>query len=522
MMMQLSKSDYLMFLKHPAWMWLKKHDKYKLPPIDANTQAIFDAGHAFEAYGEALFPGGVTLGFSKYDEYLTLPDRTGAAVAGDAPALFQGRVEAGELTCIFDVLQRVEGNQFDLYEIKSSTKEKPEHILDLAFQKRVLEQSNVRIKNVYVIVVNTEYIRSGDIDPSGLTRTIDVTERVTALTDETQANITRALEVLHAPSCPDLSPRHADQVYLRDWLEIFLTLKLETDPYSIYQINPPISDLLGELEDQGIERLHDIPDGFDFSSSKHARQVELTKLGQPMIQAERIGKFLDAFQFPLYFLDYETMSSVVPPVDGSHPYQQIPTQYSVHILPAPGAPLEHREFLHQDASNPGLPLLKQLQHDIGPTGSVIVWYEAFEKGRNWELGEMFPEFAGFMAQLNDRVIDLMTPFAEQWYEDARFLGSASIKKVLPVLVPELSYTKLSVQEGQAAQRIWMDVVLGGKFPDRKEQIFKDLLEYCALDTLAMVRIYEKLVEITRSASVSDTSGAKAEADSAFVSGRLFD
>lgn len=496
--MQLSKSDYLMFLKHPAWMWLKKHDKSKLPPIDANTQAIFDAGHAFEAYAEAQFPGGVTLGFDSYDQYLTLPNRTAKAVQGDAQTIFQGRVEADELTCIFDVIDRVEGDLFDLYEIKSSTKEKPKHILDLAFQKLVLEQSHVRVRNVYVIVVNAEYVRSGDIDPKQLTRTIDVTDRVEAIKAQTQANIKRALKVMHAPTCPDLSPRHAEQAYLKEWLEIFLTMRLDTDPYSVYQINPPNSDLLGELEDQGIERMHDIPDDFVFGSDKHKRQVALTKLGKPIIHVERIREFLKGFQFPLYFLDYETMSSVVPPVDGSRPYQQIPTQYSVHILRAPGGPLEHREFLHIDKSNPGLPLLKQMQQDIGPVGSVIVWHEAFEKGRNHELGEMFPEYASFMTQLNERVIDLKTPFSEGWYEDCRFYGSASIKKVLPVLVPDLSYTDLAVHEGQSAQRLWMDVVLNEKYSDKREQIFKDLLKYCALDTLAMVKIYETLAALNPS------------------------
>ncbi|MEK7460910.1 MAG: DUF2779 domain-containing protein [Patescibacteria group bacterium] len=499
-MMQLSKSDYLMFLKHPAWMWLKKHDKSKLPPIDANTQAIFDAGHAFESYVEAQFPDGITLGFDNYDQYLTLPGRTAKAVEGNAQTLFQGRVEADELTCIFDMIHRMEGNLFDLYEIKSSTKEKPEHILDLAFQKLVLEQSNVRIRNVFVIVVNADYIRHGEVDPKQLTRTIDVTERVNAIKDQTQANIKRALEIMHAPTCPNLSPRHAEQAYLKEWLEIFLTLKLQPDPYSIYQINPPSSDLLGELEDQGIERMSDIPDDFTFGNIKHKRQVELTKIGEPLIQIERICEFLKSFQFPLYFLDYETMMSVVPPFDGSRPFHQIPMQYSVHILPVPGVPLEHREFLHTDKSNPSLPLLKQMQQDIGPVGSVIVWHESFEKGRNQKLGEMFPEFAGFMTQLNSRVIDLKTPFSEGWYEDARFYGSASIKKVLPVLVPELSYTELAVHEGQSAQRLWMDVVLNDKYHERREQIFKDLLEYCGLDTLAMVRIFEKLVDTGKGVS----------------------
>ena len=489
-----------MFLKHPAWLWLKKHDKSKLPPIDDNTQAIFDAGHAFEAYAEALFAGGVTLGFDNFDEYKTLPDRTTLAIRGAAPALFQGRVEAGELTCIFDVLQRVEGDLFDLYEIKSSTREKDEHILDLAFQKLVLERAGVRIRKVSVIVVNANYVRQGEINPAEFTRTIDVTERVVALAGQTQANVDRALAVMHAPECPDLSPRHAGQTALKEWLEIFLHLHLDTDPFSIYRFNSPTSDLLGELEDQGIERIHDVPDSFRFTNERHTRLVELTKIGKPVIQVERIQKFLNALTYPLYFLDYETMSGIVPLVDGSRPYQQVPMQYSVDILPAPGAPLEHREFLHRDTTNPAGPLAAQLMQDIGPTGSVIVWHEAFEKGRNDELGEMVPEAAEFMKQLNRRVVDLKTPFSEGWYEDYRFRGSTSIKKVLPVLVPELNYDELAVHEGQTAQRIWMDVVLQGKFADRREQIFADLLAYCALDTLAMVRIYQKLLELSSAPS----------------------
>lgn len=494
--MELSKSDYLMFLKHPAWMWLKKHDKSKLPPIDANTQAMFDAGHAFEAYAESLFPEGKTLGFNGFDEYKTMPKRTTLELQGTTKTLFQGRVVADELTCIFDVLDRVEGNEFDLYEIKSSTKEKQDHILDLAFQKLVLERSGVKVRTVSVIVVNSDYVRHGDINPKELTRAIDVTERVELLRTRTQANVRAALEVMHSPTCPDLSPRHAEQTALKEWLEIFLTLRLDTDPYSIYRIGQPNVDFLGELEDQGIERMHDIPDGFNFKNGKHKRQVELTKLGQPVIQTERIKAFLDAFQYPLYFLDYETMMDVVPIVNGSRPYQQVPMQYSLYIQREPGGELEHREFLHRDKSNPGLPLLQQLQQDITETGSIIVWNESFEKGRNEELGEMFPEFANFMEQVNARVIDLMTPFSSHWYEDCRFYGSASIKKVLPVLVPELSYKELDIQEGQSAQRLWMDVVLNDKYPEKREKIFVDLLKYCALDTLAMVKIYEKLVELT--------------------------
>src|SRR3989339_63776 len=143
--MQLSKSDYMLFLRHPAWLWLKKFDKHRLPEIDGNTQAIFDTGHEFEKYAEKLFPEGVSLGFNNYDEYNTLTKRTQDVLDGSAKTIFQGRFEAEGLTCIVDVLDRVGDGMYDLIEIKSSTKVKPEHEYDLAFQLLVLHKAGFKI-----------------------------------------------------------------------------------------------------------------------------------------------------------------------------------------------------------------------------------------------------------------------------------------------------------------------------------------------------------------------------------------
>jgi hypothetical protein len=140
--MTLSKSDYMLFLKHPAWLWLKKHDRTKLPEIDLATQALFDFGHEFESYAEQLFPDAVKIGFSfEENNYLTMPRRTREALDNGAKTILQGRLESQSITCIFDVLDRVEGNVFDLYEIKSSTSVKIDHEYDLAFQVVVLEQA---------------------------------------------------------------------------------------------------------------------------------------------------------------------------------------------------------------------------------------------------------------------------------------------------------------------------------------------------------------------------------------------
>lgn len=251
------------------------------------------------------------------------------------------------------------------------------------------------------------------------------------------------------------------------------------------------ADRVGQLEALGITRLIDIPADFALNS-KQQLQVQATRQNKPILQPDKIAEFLGGFTYPLYFFDYETMSSLVPYFDGMRPYQQVPFQYSLHVLDAPGAELKHVEYLHRDNSNPAEALSKALKSHIGQTGSIITWNMSFETNCNTTLGELVPEYAAFYEQLNSRIVDLMVPFMNDWYVDKRFGGSASIKNVLPILVPELSYKALGIQEGTAASRLWMEAVLDGSRDGEKEQILGDLVEYCGLDTLAMVEIFKVL------------------------------
>ena len=187
---------------------------------------------------------------------------------------------------------------------------------------------------------------------------------------------------------------------------------------------------------------------------------------------------------------------VIPPFDGTSPYQQIPFQYSLHILDSPDADLRHEMYLHRSNSDPVIDLAKHLSTTIGPIGSVVTWNANFEKGCNSRMAKMHPEYSEFFESVNERVIDLAIPFQQNSFVDHRFLGSYSIKKVLPVLVPELSYKDLGINEGLAAQRKWMQAVLEEKFSETERiQILDDLEKYCELDTLAMVEIYRFLKRI---------------------------
>lgn len=492
-MMLLSKSDYLLYLKHPAWLWLKKHDKEKLPQIDDNTQAVFDAGNLFEGYAEKHFDNGVRLGFTDYASYLALPEQTLEALLGGVKTIFQARFLAGQITCICDVIDVVGDKTFDLYEIKSSTSAKPEHIIDLAFQVKVIEDAGFKVRNVSVIHVNNGYVRNGDIDPQQFSITTDVTEKVRKKAEYTAEKIDAALATMQQSEIPDLSPSLAGQGAFGEWLDIYKTLSDLPDD-TIYDLCGLNASKVADFESKGITTLQEIPDDYKMSP-KQVLQVNAAKLDQQLILNEPIRDFLNHLQYPLYFLDYETLGGIVPVFDGLKPYQQLPFQYSLHILDSPEADLRHEEYLHREATNPCEQISNALREHIGDQGTVLVWNESFEKKCNSLLAEIVPTQSGFLNQVNDRIVDLMIPFAKGWFVDKRFCGSASIKNVLPVIAPQLSYKALGIQEGASAQRLWMQSVIDGKDHIDQEVLFADLIEYCKLDTLAMVEAYNVLRKI---------------------------
>lgn len=509
---QLSKSEYIMFLKHPAWLWLKRHDKKKLPEPDANLQAIFDDGNLFEEYAEARFERITRVGFEGYSEYLSMPERTTNALNSGAKLLSQGRFEApiegGSITCIVDIIEKLDDKTIDLYEIKSSTQVKPEHIEDLAFQTVVLQKAGYNLRNIYVIYCNNTYKRHGDIDCHKLTSIEDVSALVRAKLESTRRNIAAAINTISFDSMPDPTPRRAKLSGYREWLDIFLSLKPSDDKYSIYYLAQVTPEQLGNLEDMHISSIVNIPDDFNLKPVQK-RQIEATILGKPIVDVAKISRFLGKLDYPLYFLDYETLSSVIPPFDGLRPYQQLPFQYSLHVLESPDADLVHLDFLHTLDSNPVPELLAQLQKDIGDSGSVLVWYEGFEKSCNKLMADLQPEYGEFLHSLNDRVIDLMLPFQKGWYVDKDFMGSASIKKVLPIIAPELSYKDMDISEGASAQRLWMGAVYDNTHNEQdKTKLMKSLRAYCELDTYAMVKIFEFLVALEKSGGVVSNNKAQ--------------
>lgn len=497
--MQLSKSDYITFLKHPAWLWLKKHNSDALPKLDENSQAVIDGGIQFEHFTETIFENASKVISKEYGDFEARATETKRLIEQQAEVILQAVFINGDYLCISDAL-RLTDDGYELIEIKAVTKPDKEHFCDLAFQKAVIENTGIPISKCFVLHANKDYIRLGNIKIDEITQYSDVTTQVERQILDTTEKMHEALAILTLETMPSDSLRYVGLGCAAEWRPIFKSLHPEIPPYSIYDLasnkGAGMDKLIGLLEDDGVVLMVDIPDSTKLQTHQK-EQIAVTRLGQPIINRDRIKAFFDDLIFPLYFLDYESINLILPPFDNTWPYEQVVFQQSIHIMQADGK-LTHKEYLHDTNTNPMPKIIESLESTIGDTGSIIVWNQTFEKGRHSDMAKLYPAKVPFLENLNNRVVDLMVPFGKNMYQDMHFKGSASIKKVLPVLCPELTYKTLGIQEGLTASRSWKEAIVDGTRDD-KDEILANLREYCGLDTYAMVAIYKQLFNLIESA-----------------------
>ncbi len=231
----------------------------------------------------------------------------------------------------------------------------------------------------------------------------------------------------------------------------------------------------------------------EFKLSKNQKiQIECELNEQSIINKEKLNAFIIDLNYPLHFLDFETFNTAIPIFENTRPYQQLVFQYSLHIKESNKNTVDHYEFLAEtDGSDPRIKFIKQLIKNCKTQGDILVYNISFERSKLLELAETFPEFSKPLKAITERMKDLMIPFQKKWYYTPKMKGSYSIKNILPALVPELSYQSLNIKEGATAS-LTISQMIEGNFKGDLDQTKKDLLEYCKLDTLAMVKILEKI------------------------------
>jgi len=483
----LSKSSFIKGLQCEKHLYLYKYHYNEMDEFSEMQKAIFQRGTDVGVLAQELFPGGTAGTEGSPPAYKKGIKKTGELIKQGEKIIYEAAFQFNEVLTINDIIVR-DGNKWNAYEVKSSTSISETYLNDAALQYYVISNSGIEINDFSIIYINNQYIRKGELDINELFTIQSVIDSILPLQNFVGENVERLKKVIRKREMPGIDiGEHCHNPYT---CSFFNYCRKHIPEDSIFDFSGMHLKKKYELYRDGIIKLDDVPD--DYSLNKNnGIQLDVYKSGEPLIDKDAIENFLSDLSYPLFFMDFETFQPAVPLFDNSKPYQQIPFQYSIHLKEKKGGELKHFEFLAEPGEDPRVKFIERLLKNTEGEGDVIVYNKAFEITRLKEIVRDFPQYADEIEKLILRIRDLMIPFQRKYYYAPEMIGSYSIKAVLPSLVPELSYDELKIKEGGIASITFeslqseTDMII---IAETKEQ----LLEYCKLDTLAMVKIMEKL------------------------------
>ena len=484
--MFLSKSKFLEGLSCPKLLWYEFNRPAQIAPDDAERLEIIKQGKIVGEHAQRLYPGGSKIEWS--DDPRKMHERSIAALKERRP-LFEAGFVHGETYAQADILLPVENDAWDLIEVKSTTMVKDDHLYDAAFQKYVYQGAGIKLRNCYLMHLNTKYVRSGALELEKLFVKVEVNELVGQLLPKMESKVAEMLEMLKGPG-PDIKVGRQCQADcpLHDYCWQFL-------PEQHVFILRGKKDAAFDLLERGILQMKDIPKDYELNES-HTIQMESHNSGQPFVDIDSLNIFLEKLEYPLYFLDFETIAPAIPVYDLTRPYEDIVFQYSLHVVEKEGSKPLHYSYLAPGDVDPRPEVIKQLVKLLGKSGSIIAYFAQYEKQCIKSMVNNFPEYAPWFEETVNRFVDLLIPFKRMFYYSPKQQGSASMKKVLPALTG-LSYADLVIGNGGAARFEFMRVTFEkGVDPDDRQRVRDALEKYCELDTLGMVKILEALKKAT--------------------------
>ena len=485
----LSKSTFLKGLQCEKALYLYKHHYNLKDKISANQQAIFNQGNIVGDLAQDLFKGGVDASPSSYFKMQESVYKTKDFIEAGETIIYEATFQYNEVLAALDILVKDEDG-WKAYEVKSSTGVSETNIRDAAIQYYTIKNSGIDLKDISIVHINNQYVKERNLDIEQLFSIESVHDKVLELLPSISNKVNRLKGVIRSSESPNKDiGTHCSDPYDCDFKG---TCWKHIPDYSIFNISRLNQDKKFNLYRQGILTLDQIDLKTTKLNSNQLLQVKSEVEKTSYINHEKIKIFTDELNYPLYFLDFETMTSAVPIYDNSRPYQQLVFQYSLHIQNKSGE-TEHCEYLAEPNPNrdPRAQFVTQLIEDCGNEGDILVYNIGFERGKLKDLIDLYPEYSIEINAIISRLKDLMLPFQKKWYYTPEMRGSYSIKQVLPALVPSLSYDDLDIKDGGSASTIFMQMV-NGTFEGDYKKTKADLLAYCKLDTWAMVEILSKL------------------------------
>jgi hypothetical protein len=459
-----------------------------------DQQQRFQQGHEVGELAHRMFPGGVLVDNElEFEEHIA---RSSKLLQLRQP-LFEAAFSIPGAYARADVLNPVGDRQWDLIEVKSAsnvwsdsakTKVKEVYLDDIAFQLFVFERSGIDVRRCALLSVNTGYVRRGSLSPEDFFLSHDVSQEVRAKLAKVAGDLDRLLVTLTDPDEPSITigahchKPYECEVVAHCWRDV-----PANSVHTLYRIGAKAH----EMWRNGVRTIVDIPKDVKLTRRQQI-QVDQELAGMVHLEKESVQEYIRRLQFPLSFLDFETFQLAIPPYDGCRPYTQIPFQYSLHVIDAPGNEPIHYDFLGEGSADPRPALVEALRKQLPGTGSIITYNAVFEMSRLKELALCFPEYSDWVTECLPRIeaSDLLHPFREFHVYHPQQFGSASIKSVLP-LFSDISYDDLAIRDGSTAAAEFLRLVKAEDADATRD----NLRNYCRRDTFAMVRILERLREL---------------------------
>lgn len=485
----LSKSSFIKGIQCEKQLYLYKYHYDWIDKVSESLQAVFKRGTDVGVLAQGIFPGGIiaTDDPKKSDAAV---EKTRKLIDENCKVIYEAAFLYDGILVISDIIVR-NGNKWKVFEVKSSTSISETYLIDAAVQYYVLSNSSIEIEDISIIYINNQYVRSGELNIHSLFNVESVLDRITPKQEFIKKETSHLKEMLMNKNIPEIGigPQCFDPYTCS-----FLGHCWDNVPeYSVFDIANLKMQKKFEFYNKGIINLEDIPEDNDLNDNQRM-QVESHITNNTITNKKEIKEFLSTIKYPVYFMDFETFMPAVPLFDNSRPYQQIPFQYSLHYKKKSDSETVHQEFLADANGDPRKKFIIKLLNDTRDDGAILVYNKSFEITRLKEISKDFPEYAVEIEERISRIIDLMIPFQKRYYYKPEMKGSYSIKKVLPALIPELKYDELEIKEGGTASTAFESLYYESDL-FRIAEIRTNLLNYCKMDTQAMVEILNNLTNL---------------------------
>lgn len=486
----LSKSKLIAFRQCPKRLWLEVHRSDLRD--DSASEAVFRIGNEVGDVARAIYDPEakgelVDINILGFEEAFSRSEKLleeGLFVVCEAGFRADGALAFADVMIPEGYGETL---KWHMIEVKASASVKDYQRDDVAVQMFVAGAAGVPLGSASIAHINTQFVYEGDGNYEGLFSEVNLTEEAKARQEEVEGWLKGA----HAVAETDQEPEIAVGAQCGDPFPCpFLSYCNRDKPVADYPLSalPRLSTTKREaLEAMGIHDLREVPD--DWLTETQYKVKEQTQRGEAWFDAEGAASDLADLGFPTYFLDFETVMFPVPIWKDTRPYQQLPFQFSLHRVDENGE-MQHKEFLDLSGEDPSEDIARGLVEQCGDSGPIFAYSAGFEKRVMWDLAARFPDWAKDLEAIINRVVDLH-PIAKNRYYHPDQHGSWSLKAVLPAICPDLSYSDLEgVADGGAAAETFREAIAAETAPERKAAIEKELLKYCHLDTLALVRLWE--------------------------------